>query len=178
MLVTLLPAQAEIQSRLASQNPTLPGHSVFQVTFEPPGDGKPDNTVGGASRDSGQCLQDAIASQQTITPLMPTTNRGLTLVERPTFFVYVPQTSAQKAFFSLKDKDESYYYQATLPMPETSGIVSLKLPADAPALEIINGRLSQSAEKDLLLTIQELKVRFSELNLIQNSVVSSRIYHP
>ncbi|MBW4547305.1 MAG: DUF928 domain-containing protein [Symplocastrum torsivum CPER-KK1] len=136
MLVALLPAQAEIQSRLASQNPTLPGHSVFQVTFEPPGDGKPDNTVGGASRDSGQCLQDAITSQQTITPLMPTTNRGLTLVERPTFFVYVPQTSAQKAFFSLKDKDESYYYQATLPMPETSGIVSLKLPADAPALEI------------------------------------------
>ncbi|NEQ23043.1 MAG: DUF928 domain-containing protein, partial [Microcoleus sp. SIO2G3] len=136
MLVAFLPAQAQVPSRLATQNSTLPGHSVFQVTFDPPGDGKPDNTAGGASRDSGQCLQDAIASQPTITPLMPTSNRGLTAVERPTFFVYVPQTSAQKAFFTLKDKDESYYYQVTLPILGTAGIVSVKLPADAPALEI------------------------------------------
>ncbi len=135
-LVPLLPVQAEVPSRLAIQNPALPSHSVFQVTFEPPGDGRPDNTAGGASRDSGQCFHDARGSQPTITPLMPTTNRGLTVVERPTFFVYLPQTSAQKAFFTLKDKDESYYYQATLPMPETPGILSYKLPADAPALEI------------------------------------------
>ena len=67
---------------------------------------------------------------------MPTSNHGLTTVERPTFLDYVPQTSAQKAFFSLKDKDENYYYQTTLPIPETPGIVSFKLPADAPALEI------------------------------------------
>ena len=136
LLVGLLPAQAQVPSRRITQNQTLPSHSVFQVTFDPPGEGKPDNTAGGASRDSGQCFRDAIASQPTITPLMPTTNRGLTVVERPTFFVYVPQTSAQKAFFSLKDKDESYYYQATLPITGTSGIVSFKLPADAPALEI------------------------------------------
>jgi hypothetical protein len=136
LMFVVLPVQAQVSSRLATQNPSLAGRSVFQVTFDPPGDGKPDNTAGGASRDSGQCLQDAIASPATMAPLLPSSNRGLTAVERPTFFVYVPQTSAQKVFFTLKDKDETYYYQATVPIPGTAGIISFKLPSDAPAIEI------------------------------------------
>jgi hypothetical protein len=67
---------------------------------------------------------------------MPATHQGLTVAEHPTFFVYVPQTSAQKALFVLKDENEDYYYQKTIPIPRTAGIVSFRLPADAPAIEI------------------------------------------
>jgi hypothetical protein len=130
------PTQSQVLSRGAKQSPTQSSHSAFQITFDPPSDGEPDNTAGGASRDGGRCPQDTIPSSPTLTPLLPTTNHGLTIADRPTFFVYVPQTSAQKAFFSLKDKDEEYYYQITLPLPKTPGIVSFKLPSDAPALEI------------------------------------------
>ncbi len=136
VLIASLPIQGQEPSDLANHGQTLPSHSVFQAKFDPPDEGEPDDTAGGASRDSGKCPQDAIALSPSITPLMPATSQGLTVADHPTFFVYVPQTSAQKAFFSLKDSNEDYYYQVTLPLPETPGIISFTLPDDAPALEI------------------------------------------
>lgn len=139
----ILPTQGQVPSSSNYQTP--PSRSllqVAQVTFEPPGDGRPDNTAGGASRDGGTCFQDAEGAQSQqqvsvgVTPLMPVTSQGLTVAERPTFFVYVPRTSAKQAFFSLRDKNEEYYYQTTLPLANTPGIVSVQLPADAPALQI------------------------------------------
>lgn len=133
-----LPTQGQVPSSNNHQTPSSRSVlQVAQVTFEPPGDGKPDNTAGGASRDGGTCFQDAVEDVSVgVTPLMPATSQGLTVAERPTFFVYVPRTSAKKAFFSLKDKNEEYYYQTTLPLANTPGIVSVKLPADAPALQV------------------------------------------
>ena len=102
--------------------------------FDPPGDGVPDNTAGGASR--GGCSPQELAKEHQIAPLIPTNNYGLTASARPTFLIYVPKTNAKAAFFTFKDKQEDYYYQTTLPLPSTPGIVSISIPADRPPIEV------------------------------------------
>jgi hypothetical protein len=121
---------------LTTPGNTIPTLSLVSVTFDPPGDGKPDDTAGGASRDGGTCPEDARAIGPSITPLKPANYQGLTVAEHPTFFVYVPQTSAKKALFVLKDEKEDYFYQKTIPIPRTAGIVSFRLPDEAPAIKI------------------------------------------
>ncbi|HAA28179.1 MAG TPA: hypothetical protein DCE56_11520 [Cyanobacteria bacterium UBA8553] len=134
-----LPIQVQAQSDSAIANQTLPSRSIASLTFEPPKEGKPENTEGGASRDGGVCPQDSNTVHQPVTLLLPANHYGLTVAEHPTFFVYVPQTSAQKALFVLRDENEDYYYQKTLSIPPKAGIVSFKLPADAPVIEIGKG---------------------------------------
>lgn len=133
VLGAVLPTLAHVAHDSVPNNQILSRHLIVQVPFDPQGRGKPDDTVGGGSR-GGKCSQD-VPTSPSITPLIPASSQGLTVAERPTFFVYLPQTSARKAFFSLKDEKENYYYQATLPLPKTPGIISFKLPSDAPALE-------------------------------------------
>lgn len=105
------------------------------VTFKPPGAQAPKRSSGGASRDGSKCSTTKNRQGRLITPLLPTTNIGLTLVERPTIFVYVPETTAKKAFFSLQDEDTNHHYQTTLYLQELSGVVEVKLPNSAPALK-------------------------------------------
>lgn len=136
VLTAILPTQVQAQLVSNTSRHSLPSRSIADVTFDPPGDGKPDDTAGGASRDGGTCPQDANALSPSFTPLKPTTHAGLTVAAHPTFFIYVPQTSAQKAVFVLKDEKEDYYYQTVLPIPRTAGILSFRLPDDAPTLEV------------------------------------------
>lgn len=96
----------------------------------------PNSTTGGGRRDRGACPQDPQNSPQLLTALSPTTKPGLTLAERPTFFVYVPQTSARSVEFSLLDSNNRGIYQTTFALTNTSGLVSFTLPSDAPPLEI------------------------------------------
>jgi hypothetical protein len=96
----------------------------------------PDHTTGGGTRDGGRCPQDAKTSDQPLTALSPVTRLGLTLAERPTFLVYVPQTTAQTAEFSLFDQNNNGIYQTTFALTNTPGIVSFSLPPNAPPLEI------------------------------------------
>lgn len=139
MLVAGLSTQVQAQSEPAIADKTLPNPSIVRVTFDPPKDGAPTKTEGAASRNGGICHQNSKALHQSIIPLLPANHYGLTVAEHPTFFVYVPQTSAQKALFVLKDEKEDYYYQKTVPIPRTAGIVSFKLPTDAPVIEIGKG---------------------------------------
>jgi len=102
---------------------------VSDVFSPPPGtDGIPDRTAGGASR--GEATWPIA--------LQPTPNEGLTVAARPTFLVYVPETEAKEAVFILKDKNEDYYYQETLPIEQTGGIIRIKLPETAEALTLGN----------------------------------------
>lgn len=136
VLTTVLSTGAQEPSNPVPGKLNLPSSLIAQVTFDPPGPGEPDDSAGGASRDGGKCTQDTERLSPSVTPLRPANQQGLTVAERPTFFVYVPETSAKKAFFTLKDKTEDYYYQATLPLPQASGIVSFQLPSEAPALTV------------------------------------------
>ena len=103
------------------------------VTFDPPkpGKGTPSDTTGGASR--GNCPGDEVMDDQGLSALMPTYSE--TDVERPSFAVYLPKTGANKVFFSLKDADEDYFYQAQITLPQTPGTYRLELPANAPAID-------------------------------------------
>lgn len=76
----------------------------------------------------GNASCEATKTSASVTPLIPTTNQGLTVVGRPTFFVYVPQTSAKKVFFSLQDEDTTDHYQTTFLLPNKPGVSSFRLP--------------------------------------------------
>ncbi len=130
-LLTKVQAQTQSDSR----NQTQRISAIARVTFDPPGDGKPDDTAGGASR-SGGCLQAVTNIGGCIVPLMPETKDGLTTTERPTFFVYVADSAAKELFFSLRDESDNAVYQAKIPINGQTGIVSVQLPDSAPALEV------------------------------------------
>ncbi|MGA7953768.1 MAG: DUF928 domain-containing protein [Gloeobacterales cyanobacterium] len=114
-------------------------NSITRVSFEPPPDDKqPDRTAGAGSR-GGQCPQDATVPTANTPPLMalvPTTNRGLTLAERPTFYVYLPETSAKQVALSIKEEGTKYHSQTFFPITGTSGIISLKPSDNSPPLEV------------------------------------------
>jgi Domain of Unknown Function (DUF928) len=111
--------------------------SWAEVTFNPPKDQAPKSSSGGASRDTSTCGVDMTATTKaSVTPLLPKTNLGLTVKDRPTILVYVPQTNAKKLFFSLQDEKGKQYYQTTLAVPKKRGVMEVKLPRSVSALKI------------------------------------------
>lgn len=126
-------ARAESEQAIGTQNPFT--NKNVRVKFDPPGPGKPKETAGGASR-GNSCAQEQASVGGCVTPLMPVNQEGLTVTERPTFLVYVPETSAKQVFFRLVDESKTYQYQKKIALPGKGGIVSFKLPEDAPALEV------------------------------------------
>ena len=118
-----------------AQNKSVYTNKKHQVTFEPPKGTKPAQTVGGASRGE-QCPLDSREQDLPITPLLPTSSPSLTMESHPTLLVYIPETSATKALFSIRDANEDYDYQTTMPIGDRAGIVSLTLPDNAPALDV------------------------------------------
>ncbi|MEB3336878.1 MAG: DUF928 domain-containing protein [Leptolyngbyaceae bacterium] len=104
------------------------------------------STRGSAKRGgTGQCPVDPGNSDQTssrktveqpLTALVPIENLGLTMMARPTFWVYIPQTSSQTVEFLLEDRDGNEIYQTTSTLTSAAGVVSFTLPETAPALEI------------------------------------------
>lgn len=60
-----------------------------------------------------------------------------TISEHPTFFVYLPATEAEQVEFLLTTEDPGQIiYETTFDIPDTPGIVGVKLPIDVPALEV------------------------------------------
>jgi hypothetical protein len=57
-------------------------------------------------------------------------------MERPTFLVYVPRTSAENAEFSLSSRDGHGVYRTTVALTNTPNIISITLPTQAESLEI------------------------------------------
>jgi hypothetical protein len=104
--------------------------------FEPPpGRNAPrGGTAGGGSRPvGGACLSNPSAKSSSLTALVPDHHLGLTQAERPNFLVYMPQTTAQTAEFSLFDEQMNGIYQMSVPVSK-AGLVSIRLPDTAPPL--------------------------------------------
>lgn len=139
LLLNILPSEGlSVQAQEIAPSRSLSSRSIVTVRFSPPPTGEPPlpgNREGGGTRDGG-CPQDAKGLNLAITSVMPATQQGLTVAERPTFFVYVPKTAAKQALFVLKDKNEDYYYETTLPMPKQAGILRVNLPDEASGLEV------------------------------------------
>lgn len=120
-----------------AQTPINANSIVPIVSFEPPDDQQTlDDSRGGASRPTAvKCSQDQ-ATSPSMTPLTPGSKLGLTVAAHPTFFVYIPATSAQQAHFTLKDDNNRGVYQTLLPISNEGGVVGITLPEDKPALEL------------------------------------------
>ena len=106
---------------------------ALAVTFSAPDGVEPapqQPTSGGASRTGGQCAAESLALGQTsATPLLPkNVDRVLTVAERPTFFVYVPPTTATEASFTLKNAEDEIHYRTKVTLPESGGIMRIALP--------------------------------------------------
>ncbi len=84
---------------------------------------------------------DCPVAELPLTALVPKTDQsveGQTIAARPTFWFYVPYTSADKfsAQFSLQDKQGREIYTITRTLPQSSGIMSIRMPPTAPPLQV------------------------------------------
>ncbi|MBH8566321.1 DUF928 domain-containing protein [Nostoc sp. CENA67] len=96
------------------------------------------NLESGAAR--GECSPQEISA---VVPAKPVTMAStdlpvqLTLSDRPTFFVSVPQTSATQAAFLLQNETgDEILLEKTVPLNANKGIMSYTLPADFPGLKV------------------------------------------
>ncbi len=130
--IGLFPGLMSSSARAESQAQAK--RSQFGGFFAPQGKAAPEDTEGGASR--GRCLQDTSHEHQAVQLVTPQNNLGLTASARPVFMAHVKQSAAEQIFFSLKNKDESYFYEMSMTMPDSSsGIIQFQLPDNAPKLE-------------------------------------------
>ncbi|MEM9484871.1 MAG: DUF928 domain-containing protein [Cyanobacteria bacterium P01_F01_bin.116] len=106
---------------------------VFQETFDPPGDDAPKDTSGVGSRDGGLCDIE----EQSVDVLMPNNNFGLTLAERPSLVVQVPENSSvQRLILTVMDEAGLYYAEEDFAIADQTGLLSLSLSDEAPPLTI------------------------------------------
>ena len=104
---------------------------VARLKFTLPPKGAPGRRTDAASRSGCPVLS------QPVTALVPPTNIGLTLADRPTFWFNIPYQSNSNTLkkFQLLDEEETLVYE-TFPTVETPGIVNINLPNTLPALQI------------------------------------------
>ncbi|MEM9805874.1 MAG: DUF928 domain-containing protein [Cyanobacteria bacterium P01_D01_bin.56] len=125
-----LPVKARQSHKQATPADTI----VFHDTFDPPGDDSPDHTSGVGTRDGGD-LRTPL--QQPTQALMPRNNFGLTFAERPTVFVQLPEnTSAHNLILTVTDEKDLYYAEENFSVANQTGLLSLSLSAQSPALEV------------------------------------------
>jgi len=109
-------------------------NSNSNTIFKPPKDGTPDDTAGAGSRNGGRCAEDELVEGLSgFKAIVPSYSQ--TISERPIFSVYIPKTVAKRIFLSLRDANESYYYQTTIALPISPGEFTFQLPEDAPKME-------------------------------------------
>jgi hypothetical protein len=126
MLVTLAglsPLRAQSQPEIiALQFPSAPRNM-----------GGPRSTAGGGVRgtESAICIQ----GQSPLTPLIPTHDIVKTVNPNPSFFMYVPENTADSAELAIVDEDGNDVYLSTFDLSRTPGVVKVSLP-DTTALEV------------------------------------------
>ena len=136
-----------------------------QWEFRPPGDiGKPGNREGGATRspqseDHTSCL----SGNQKLTALVPPSGEALTIAPYPTFFWYLPETSAESLEFIVRDQYGLEVYSTHYPLPKADATGRFRA-------KILHLTLPAFAGIEPLQLDQEYKW---ELNLICNSGESS-----
>ncbi|ACC85035.1 protein of unknown function DUF928 (plasmid) [Nostoc punctiforme PCC 73102] len=81
---------------------------------------------------------DCPAIEKPLTALVPNTNIGLTISERPTFWFYIPYqpTDTNPVEFLLINDKNNPVYKTTFQLTNIPGIISVNLPQNIPALEI------------------------------------------
>jgi hypothetical protein len=123
-----------------------------------PGQNAPKQASGGGSRVGTYYLNPSIVGSvgpAALIALLPESFYGSTVSEHPTILVYLPASNAEEVVFSLKNEAGNTQYQTTIPVAKKTGVMAIKLPADAPGLAAgknyqwflalkVNGKLSPS----------------------------------
>lgn len=123
-----LPADSAVANPTSGSNPL-----IISQSFKPPSRGTAPPSAGGATR-GNSCLK---GSAKPLTALVPQNRAGLTYSSNPTFYWYVPKSTAKTAKFLLLNSDDSdIVYETSLTLPNQSGIVSYTLPSNASSLEV------------------------------------------
>ncbi len=129
---TSLLSPAEANSFKLSNN-VLPISPLLAQSeeFDFSGDGRSGTRDGGGSR--GNCPDVKIP----VTALMPASNWGKTVAERPTFWFDVPYSPQQAVSgeFVLQDEANNDIYRTAFTLPQTPGLVSVSLQTSQVSLE-------------------------------------------
>lgn len=142
LAVTAVTAAAEVQSTEPRPQSAVRGEVYQLAGFTPPANlGKPPTAGGGTRGDF--CARDVALpnAQVPLTALVPALadgdgDWGLTVSERPAFFVYVPATTARKAEFVLRDEDWNDVYRTQLSISGEAGILRVHMPKSKEALVV------------------------------------------
>ena len=100
-----------------------------------PGNETPQSSAGGASRgDSSDPTSKNIkppsnkVAPAAILPVLPQTFFGTTVSEHPNVLIYLPESTAKEAIFSLKDAAGKTLHQITLPVSGKPEVISVQVP--------------------------------------------------
>lgn len=114
-------------ARVRSQSPPQPKQESPDFS----GYGRPGRRAGGGSRSPCSPIKPPL------TALMPVTNWGKTVAERPTFWFYVPYSpqEAPAGEFVLQEEKGNDVYRIPFTLPKTPGFVSFSTPPKEAPLE-------------------------------------------
>ncbi|NET35663.1 MAG: DUF928 domain-containing protein [Cyanothece sp. SIO1E1] len=105
---------------------------AYSLEFPPTGGrGAPGRTIGGGIR-GDSCID---TKGTPLTALMPGDQVAKTVTPHPTFFWYVPETTAKQAEFFISDESGNKVYQGTILLAETPGVLKMQLPETSLDLE-------------------------------------------
>lgn len=121
-----------LANNLTTFNQSILSFYVKQKDSGFAGDGRSGNRSSGAGR--GNCP----AVKPPLTALIPTSNFGTTLAERPTLWFYVPYSAQQvnSGEFILQDSEGNDIIRTPFKLPNQPGYISFHFPSTAPSLEI------------------------------------------
>lgn len=130
---TSCPLQVWAQSsRSLDAIPILKTEQTKQGKPDFSGDGRPGRRTGGGSRNP--CL----IKDPPLTALIPVSNSGKTVAERPTFWFHVPYSAkeAPSGEFVLQEEGGKDVYRTPFTLPGMPGFVSLSIPSTKAPLEV------------------------------------------
>jgi Domain of Unknown Function (DUF928) len=121
------PISPSLSGLLALAMVTLLAPAAQAQFTSPPDQGTPRGTAGGGSRPIGVACLAQPQSQEPLLALAPTQSVGLTTQATPSFWVYVPKTTAKTLEFTLSSRNPEVGYQVNLPV-QTAGLLKITLP--------------------------------------------------
>ncbi|MDJ0658876.1 MAG: DUF928 domain-containing protein [Crocosphaera sp.] len=104
--------------------------SVISLNFPDTGNrGAPKKSAGGGTRSDDQTCLTNEDNEPPLVALMPNReNKAKTAINTPTFYGYIPTTTATQGEFVLVDENNEEVYYTRFALPETPGIMKLEIP--------------------------------------------------
>jgi hypothetical protein len=125
------PASSSQNKPKPDQTPSNSKRKVTPLKFKLPPKGAPGKRADAGSRSGCPVLSKHLVA------LVPATNIGLTIAERPTFWFYVPYQPSAKSLgkFQLLNEQQKVIYETSTQLIGTPGIIGINLPKTFGSLE-------------------------------------------